>query len=196
MTLFSRSVLALATLASFGLASAAHPASAQDLKFTLDNVKFSDGATATGYFDFNPSDQTFGVYNLTTTNGITDNLLGTHYTGSTRPNSFFTNGVNDVFVIEGGGPFPISTLVLDTTTVVNGPGTYSLLPGQDLNVNQGFSDSGELTAANQGRLISGGNLVVTPAAVPEASSIVSLGLLLGLGGSGLALAARRRKVKA
>jgi len=35
-----------------------------------------------------------------------------------------------------------------------------------------------------------------PAAVPEASSVISLGVLLSLGISGLALSARRRKAKA
>ncbi len=58
------------------LEAAAHPAAAQELTYTLSGVTFADGATASGSFNFDLSTQTFGDYDMTTTNGISDGQLG------------------------------------------------------------------------------------------------------------------------
>ena len=177
--------IALTSFCAFGIASA-HPVAAQNLVYTLNGVTFDDGAVATGYFDYNPTTQTYGTYNITSTNGITDNLLGSNYTESVRANYGYNN---DVFVIEQGTD-PISTLVLDTLIPATRPGVFALYSGIR-NPDGGFQGSGELTPSNIGRVLTSGSLIVTPAAVPEASTVVSFGLLLALGAGGFITARKK-----
>ena len=72
------------------------------------------------------------------------------------------------------------------------PGVFALLPGSR-DPEGGFVNSGELTPSNVGRVMTSGILVVSsPAAVPEASTTVSLGLLLALGTGAFAVARKKK----
>lgn len=189
--------LALAGLCALG---AARPAAAQDLLYALSGVSFADGAVATGSFSFNPTTSAFGAYNLTTTAGVTGGLLGANYT----PGKFLPSFVGAPATSESLFTFTLDKgrfLVLATTVPALTPGLYPLLPGQFVTVpSPQILNSGEFITQNgaqNGRGIVAGSLAVTAAApVPETSTTASLGLLLALGLSGLAVAAKRKKTTA
>lgn len=179
--------LALAGLCVLEIA--ARPAAAQNLLYTLSNVTFADGATATGFFNANPTTGVFGNLDIITTSGLTGGLPGTHYAkATTSPNNSpffafsFTSGLNQ--------------LVLSVSTDDRIPGTQPLQPGSSSGPFQ-LTNSGEATRPVGGsqavRVISSGSLIATAAPVPEASTTASLGLLLALGLGGLVIAKRRRK---
>lgn len=186
--------LSVAGLAVLGL-TAVRPASAQDLTYTLSGLTFNDGATATGSFSFDSSTQNFSAFDITTSNSQTDTLVGTRYTPASDMAVSPNNQIWEFF----DQIHPEHLLLLATSLPVTGPGTYAISPGE-LQAN-GFGNSGEvLPFAGQGqfdnegdRVILNGNLVVTPAAVPEASTTVSFGMLLVLGVGGTVIAARKKK---
>ena len=204
----TRKVLVLlAGLSAFGMGGT-RPASAQSLLYTFSGVTFSDGATATGTFVYDPTLSEFGAYDLTTTNGLTDTLAGYQYKLGTA----FIGGEGFSFQLADGDPYhsPGGGQYLELITTGEpypgavSPGTYALLPGQ-------FTSSGT-TPSTEGsveytvpvgaagfvpgtpRTISGGFLIVTNnLPVPEASTFLSLGLLLMLGLGGAAAASRSKK---
>ena len=193
--LLSRTVCFGLTLAGFCAFSAAtaRPASAQNLTYTLSGVTFSDGAVASGYFIFNPATQSFGSFDITTTNGTTDSQLGGVYvppaTGTIK------SGIGGV--ASGNGYFEFDnfrasrTLGLATSVEASSPGDVPLAVAP-----VGFVSSQEY-AGNSTRTITAGFLDITaPAAVPEASTTISLGLLLLLGTGSLVAVKRRRSVTA
>ncbi len=170
-------------------AATARPVMAQNLTYTLSGVTFSDGAAASGYFVFNPATQSFGTFSITTTSGTTDSLTGGTY--ALPATSTIKAGVGGV--ATGNGYFEFDTfstgrtLGLATSAEASSPGIIplALMP-------IGFASSEENTG-NSTRTITAGFLDITaPAAVPEASTTVSLGLLLLLGAGSL-VASRRRK---
>ena len=181
--------LSLLTFCALGTAFS-QPVSAQNLHYTLDKVTFADGAVATGTFDFNPTTGTFGAYDVTTTNGLTDGLTGLHYLPGSSTPSFSSNYA---FYFSQG----LSKLIFNTVGPDGIPGVLPLQPGTSSSVHQ-LSASGEFAPPAAGGLplsrpISAGNLIATAAAVPEASTTVSLGLLLALSLGGLVIAAKRKK---
>jgi len=178
--------LALAGLCVLGMA-ASRPASAQAFQYTLSNVTFADGATASGSFSYNFTTGTFSAFDVTTTNGLTDNLLGTHYVAATAATASATS--NYLFTFTHGSDF----LNLNATGPDNAAGTISLLAGTSSSSHQ-LTASGEFALpTGLSRVISSGSLIATAAPVPEASTTASLGLLLALGLGGLVIAKRRRK---
>ena len=169
-------------------AALARPASAQNLTYTLSGVTFSDGAVASGYFIFNPATQSFGTFRITTTDGTTGSQSGGVY--ALPATSTFSAGVGGA--ATGDGYFEFDnfsagrTLGLATSAEASSPGTVPLAL-----FNSSFA-SREYTG-NATRTITAGFLDITaPAAVPEASTTVSLGLLLALGAGGLVVARRRK----
>ena len=99
--------LALTGLCALGVA-AARPAAAQNLLYTLSGVTFADGATASGFFNANPTTGVFGALDITTTNGLTDGLLGKHYVlPATSPYNSpyfafsFLSGLNEIVLSVG-----------------------------------------------------------------------------------------------
>ncbi len=181
--------LALAGLCTLS-AAAARPAAAQvpgTLYFTLSGVTFADGATASGSFtsDFLTSPPVY-TSDVTTTKGLTDTLRGSYY-GSVAPlgngNFQFTSSTNSLI------------LIVDQNAVA--PMTYSLVPGQVFGT--GFSGSAEIVEGSSLRAVTSGDVIVSatpPAAVPEASTTVSFGLLLALGLGGVVVAACKKKAAA
>ncbi len=192
----SGKTLALTLLGLCALGLAARPAAAQNLEYQLSGVTFNDGAVAFGFFDFNPTTKAFGSFDITTTDGITDALIGAHYTPGFYAPDAITPGNYDIFqFISNDGKY--NFLSLGTNVPAESPGFYTIQTGT---VGVGyFSGSGEFasinTAAN--RVVQTGSLLVTePAAVPEASTTISFGLLLTLGFGGFVVAARKRKATA
>ena len=109
--------------------------------------------------------------------------------GVSNPNggptvSFALNGSNvtvfGTFVTQYFGGTPITT----PTTFTSGRGSFFGLLAANMGVGQQFSYS----------IANGGSLTLAPApAVPEASTMVSFGLLLALSLGGMIVAARRKK---
>ncbi len=185
------------------VSGAAQHAEAQSLDFTLtytlNNVTFNDGAVAFGYFNYNPVFNTFGAYNITTTNGVTDSFTGANYQAGpdvAQPQGL-GGGVFDFQNNDATFPDPYTALLLNTEYPADVKGVYPLAPGYNLTPTGGFSGSGEYAtqtnALNEARVVATGSLVVS-SAVPEASTTVSFGLLLALGLGGAVLA--KKKVRA
>ena len=188
--LSSRSLLALTILAGLGLSIIPRDASAQDLIFTLDGVTFNDGATASGYFDYNPTSNVFGTYDITTGN---ENQTESHYLGpiigqSTQDAQY--TGTGFLFFADQG-----HKLSLDPYSPATSPGTFVIVPGQ-LDSYNNLVGSGEILQNEEIiHTITAGNLVVTgPSAVPEpsASASFAVGTLML---AGLAVVAGRRRTR-
>lgn len=182
--------LTLASLCILG-AMTMRPADAQNLVYTLTGVTFSDGATGSGSFSFNPTaaspSANLTTFNIATTAGVTDALTAGSYVPGTA-NALERQTVYFDFNY-GGGTASFHDLLLMTATAAASPGTYPLLLGKQTAPNQ-FTGSGEYAPTS--RLLTSGSLVVTNA-VPEASTTVSFGLLLALGLGGAALAVRKKR---
>ena len=183
--------LALTGLLAFGGATA-RPAAAQQLMYQFSGVTFNDGAVATGFFDFNPTTSTFEPYNFTTTNGTSDGLTGVTYQPGPSQNFFHDEGSAFTSFGLNSNSVAGNFIGLTTTGAATSSGIYSLIPGTVLSTFS-FQASGEF--APTARSINAGFLIVTPAAVPEASTTTSLGLLLALGLGGVMIA-KRKKVHA
>jgi hypothetical protein len=178
--------------------SVAQPAHAGTLQYTLSGVTFFDGATANGYFDYNAANNVVGDYHITTTNGTSDGIAGITYTPADAtygdlPISFGATGTIAIAFYGGPGGNNSGRLVLGTDTTTPAGGLIPLTPGV-IDV-YGYPIGSQEMAPQNGvygttRLVSGGNLIVSPTAVPEASSIVAFGLFLVAGGT---VALRRRK---
>jgi hypothetical protein len=129
--------------------------------FTLMGVTFNDGSTASGFFSFNPANQTYGAFNVVTSNSLS-------YSGSTYSPGMGT-GTNflstpDAFIFDNFS-VDFHYLVLAFAGHIVTPGVYALEPG----VPHGpgvFSESGEFVdMALDYRLVTSGFLTV--AGVPE-----------------------------
>ncbi len=113
---------------------------------------------------------------------IANNGAGTINLGGVGPGFSFEGYVLSEM---GGSPVTITSLSVDPATTVAGFGA-----------NQLSFDAGDVFANFQNTtLLAGQNVTidVNPPAVPEASTTVSLGLLLTLGLGGMVIAARRKK---
>ncbi len=195
--------LAVAGLCTLG--AAAPSAEAQGIEyFTLSGVTFADGGTASGSFVFNPAFEIMyggpatpvSSFNITTTSGVTDSFPGVHYGGGSPGSAYnlFTGyaGHDGSFVFNNLATTGGQLFLAPNYSSNNGTGTnvFPLIPGFN-DPNLGASGSSE----NDGptRQIVSGFLIESPNAVPEASTTVSLGLLLVLGAGGAVIAARKKK---
>ena len=189
--LLSLSLITTGLLVLGGIAS--RPAAAQDLVYQLVGVTFNDGAVASGYFDYNPANNTFGNYDIVTTNGVTDSLIGATYTpGFYTPQEIGPGSYNIFQFISNDGKYNFLSLGTEFNSPATAPGVFLIQPG----VSEAgyFAGSGEFTplnAAGTNRVITAGLFSVS-AAVPEASTTVSFGLLLALGVGGAVIATRKK----
>ena len=193
--------LAFVGLCTFGIV-ASKPVAAQNLTCTLSGVTFGDGATATGYFNFNPTTQTVGTFDVVTANGIPSSFPGNDYANGLA--NFFS-GVAPLGPFQGEGEIDFDgigssagdALTLFTSSPITSAGVYFVTPGTRIG-HGSFSGSGEsynTQNPDSVRTISTGSIVVTNA-VPEASTTISFGLLLALGLGGAAVAVRKKKALA
>ena len=157
--------------------------------FTLTGVTFNDGATASGFFIFNPANQTYGVFNILTSGSLS-------YSGSLYSSGMGT-GTNylaspDAFIFDN---FSMDShyLVLAFSGHITSPGVYALEPGVPGGSGT-FSWSGEFVdVALDYRLITGGFLTVSSVqGVPETGATL-LSLMIGIAAvCGFQLFQRRR----
>src|SRR5262245_56952465 len=140
--------------------------------FTLTGVTLNDGATATGSFSFNPSDQTYGAFSIITSDSISHTgslyILGSTVTDYlSSPDAFIFDNFSDQF----------HYLVLAFDGHIIAPGVYALEPGVP-NGPGSFSGSGEFVdGALDYRLLTSGVLTVT--GVPETGGTL-LSLVIGI----------------
>jgi hypothetical protein len=164
-------------LAALGAFAAFLPksASAAMTTYTLTDVTFNDGATATGYFDFNPTTDTFGNFDIVTGNGVTDNQAGFQYTNSDASGHALYIWGAEFYQTVG---LYNHSITLNTGLPISSAGDNPL--GLGTLENDGYSGSGEFTSVNSGvavRVITGGYLA-NGSPTPEASSAATFGILL------------------
>ena len=172
----------------------ARPVEAQNLTYTLSGVTFSDGATATGFFNYNPL--TNSVYDINII--ANDGTNGDGFSGGRYSSLYFWGDGDIQFAATTNydtAPQD-SILALDIAQDMGG-GDYGLGSTGIIPIaNFGFGLE-EVTPSfgpvTQSRNITSGELIGAPA-VPEASSMVSLGLLLLLGVVGVVVSRRRKAV--
>ena len=159
-------------LASLALARSSD---ATPMLFKLTGVTFNDGSTASGSFSFNPSDQTYGRFNIITSNSHSH--TGSLYSsGEGTARNYLSSP--DAFIFDN---FSISShyLVLAFAGHIMDPGVYALERG-GLGGSGTFSWSGEFVdMALDYRLITGGFLTVTPVPAPETAGTF-LSLVIGI----------------
>ena len=190
--MLKRTLIGLALTGACALGTLARPAAAQyqgPLYFTLSGVTFSDGAAATGSFEYNfftsPPGST--ACSITTTDGVSDALFGSQYTLNENSPQFLPVSAFS-FTASGSSPNSLLLLIEGNPFV---PGIYALAPGI-LYPPTGSTGSVEFISGIT-RTINSGDVIVSTAslaAVPEASTTVSFGLLLILGGG--AVMARKK----
>jgi hypothetical protein len=159
------------------------PASADTIaNFTLDDVTFNDGGTATGTFTLDLDTSSLSNVDITTSG---DKLLGTTYlqgSFSNGPGTFeFAAGFPPVF----GDGFEI--ILSDTLTSTNlaSSASFTIASGTDLVFIE--PDCGPIPCA--GRSITGGSLDEVPAATPLPAALPLFAGGLGMVG----FLARRKK---
>jgi hypothetical protein len=166
-------------------------ANANTIVLTLEGVTFGDGATANGFFDFDPATQTLGSYAVTTTDGLTGGLKGHEYAPGI-PGAyayvFLGGGTVDISIgVVGQVGAPLSarySMSLDINVpAITAPGTYPIIPGEGASTTA-FGHSGEFTQAPAPdfsvlpRLVTAGSITAT-ATVPDTGGTAAL---LGLAG--------------
>ncbi len=165
-------ILTLAIVASFGFA---RTSSAVPLLFTLTGVTFDDGGTASGFFIFNPSTQTYGAFDILTAGGTS---AGSNYS-SVAGTSGFSLSSPDVFIFDNFS-FDDHYLSLSYSGHITGPGLYALDPGVANGIGSFFGSGEFVDSSFNYRLVATGFLTVAPLVpVPETGGTF-LSLALGI----------------
>ncbi|MBD2694025.1 hypothetical protein [Anabaena catenula] len=151
------------------LASSASPAHA--LVWTLENVQFEDGATATGQFDYDPATSSYVSISINISNG-------THYGSGPLGYDFFTNdfvtGDSNFLVLSSQSNYlnlffssPLST----TQEIISlgNDSSYGLLSGGE----PVFDSSSLLTSGSV-------NSTAVPFDIPGGATIPTVGSLFAL----------------
>jgi len=168
--------------AALALLGAASSAQAAVITWTLQDVIFDDGGTASGFFDYDTTLGTAENFHITTTDGY--RLAGFDYDTSTSyyyganlfiPNSLFW-AASDLH----------RYILLGFTGSLSTPGTMDLASGA-VTPDYGY----ECDACNPYRAIMGGSVTGSVAAVPEPASWALM--LTGFLGAGAALRTARRR---
>ena len=174
----SKLIPALAATLALSLAPMA-ASQAAIITYSLQNVSFADGATASGSFKFNTVNNDVFDYSITT---ATASLTGFTYTDATS--NYLRFDSSEVLLYAGGGDQPIFRYIqFGIESGFGAVGTFSLLPAR----------SWECMNCSSLRRISTGALIGTDGAVPEPGT---LGLVLPALAAIGALARRRRQPRA
>jgi hypothetical protein len=164
-------------VAGIVLLSGALPALATPIKWTLSDVKFTDGATASGSFFYDGDTKKGSLFNVSTSAGI---LSAFHYEPATS--GLFTGG--------GAGPNNFILMTNDGRRYLN----FSFLDplsnaGGTLNIN--LSSGYECLNCNPSRHMVSGSVTTLSANVPEPGTLAIVMPALGM----LGWMARRRNKK-
>jgi len=168
---------------AMALSGVAASANAEIITWTLDDVTFSDGATASGFFDYDTATGAAASFDLETTAGGTLGAL--HYTTANAQfyvKDYFSSG-SLLWVLNDFSRYINLAFAGPLTT----PGTVALRPGALAGNGSDLSGSWECTNCSTIRDIIGGS-VTTAAAVPEPATWAMM--LMGFGALGAVL--RRR----
>jgi hypothetical protein len=167
--------LAVTIAGNFG---SARSSSAVPLDFTLTGVTFNDGATASGFFIFDPSRQIYGAFDILTTGGAS---AGSNYSSEgVGTNASFLPSP-DSFIFDN---FSVDDHYLNLFTLghITGPGVFALESGAAKGPGV-FSNGGEFVNDNFStinyRLITAGFLTVSGPSVPETGGTL-LSLAFGI----------------
>ncbi len=165
-----RGVVVVAGLLAATLAGSVK-AEAGVIDFTLQNVTFNDGGTASGTFVANSSSGKVQSVDITTTAGSA--LGGTTYTSITNQPSPFANTTNSFLLLNGNYltvSFQHALSLAGANPIVTTIGRF------------GIGDSYECNNCGTTRVVTGGEAVGVGIGVPEPISLAVLGTgLLGLG---------------
>ena len=192
----------------FGLIGASAATAQVTLNYAVSDFSFTAPTEDASFTTGSPSKQS-----VTLTPGVADvvNFQSVFFTVDTTTNAGdFPGAVSRTLTIDGVShsitqDFDLTTDYGDGVNTADATDTLLFYPGSAVSYNLGSEgtltftpetlDPGSFIGEDSGVYASNvrGKFLLTPAAaVPEASTTVSLGLLLSLGGLGL-LAARRRK---
>jgi len=171
-TLFS-AVLVLALLSLPSIASA------DSILWTLTNVTFSDGATASGTFVFNGT--TFTSIDITTSVGNTYMTISPVFTSSNTTLWLGSTGSD----LTGS---PLLGLLFDSPLVNSGGTVTDFLSLGDLAGGEGSCNDATCTDPGEDRSITGGGATSTVGVVtPEPSPLLLLSVALGALLAGVAI---------
>jgi hypothetical protein len=181
--------LLLGSAVAGALSLAASAASADVLKWTLQNAVFDDGGAASGSFDYNTVTEAYTNIDITTTAGT--NIA----TGSTFTAFDVFSAVRDYgFGANVAGETALGDPLLDinTTADFNTPGVVSIGSAGGFISSEGTCATAGCTLYNPVRSLSG-SVVSTVLSVPEPSLWVLM--LAGFGGVG-AMQRRSNRMRA
>jgi hypothetical protein len=156
-----------------GLAFAFASCASADVTWVLNNVTFSDGATAVGFFTTDPGFDTLDNWDI----NVTGSDLGANYHYQVGNSSPFD--ISSTEVSLAANPFAQFVIVFPSSAMTNAGGTISLVTGLDVPPGTGdCSASGPCgyLANNSTASITG-----TPTPEPRYGAV----LLIGLAGIGL-----------
>ena len=158
------------------------------------NLTDADSLTTTPNGSLLLTDQTANQLITVSNQGTpfqTVSAIGTSYNGTSRP-------VDDTVFTSGAGTLLVSDTAANAVYALHGPFTGGVFSAANDAGIVGALDptTGDLTAVATGLGAPHGLAFLPAAPVPEASTTVSLGLLLALGLGGTLVSARRKKANA
>lgn len=156
---------------------------ASTVTWNLNNVAFSDGATASGSFDFNADTNTLSNWDISVTSGALSAF--TYIPADSTAGSYFQEtGYQDelLFMVNGSTR---QLRLTPLTALTDAGGTV------DINLNTFGGGSGSVECFNCGpyRLVVSGSFDTETPGTPEPCSMG----LLGIGFAGTVLSARKRR---
>jgi hypothetical protein len=167
--------LCTTVVAGLLMLGASLPSQAIPISWTLNNVTFGDGATASGSFMFDASTHTSSSYSVSFTGGILSDLV---YDAGNSDFSYGGFGANSFIVSSNDGHRYFNFAFTDALT--DAGGIVQLLP----------TDSYECANCSPFRLVVSGEVTAQAASVvPEPASLALVVPTLGM----LAFLTRRRK---
>lgn len=172
---------------------AAAPAQATPLTWTLDNVTFDDGATASGWITYDAADPFSSVFNVSVTAGTVLSAFTFH------KDNVNLGDVNDNSYLEAPGTGPNGFFLWEKTpTTLNRTFNFSFANAlTDAGGTEALltTDSYDCTGCIPWRYVTGGSLTTAPVVGTGVPEPATLGLMVPALGM-LGWMARRRKQKA
>jgi hypothetical protein len=164
-----KNIIKLLTIA--GLTFAFATCASADVTWFLQDVTFSDGATATGFFTTDPAFDALDNWSV----NVSGSSIGANYDYLTTNSNFFD--ISPTFVALGSSPFVQFILVIPQSAMTNAGGTINLLTGDSgLDCNNGPC----------GTLLTGSITSTSPTPEPRFGAILLVSL------AGLGFLARRK----
>lgn len=155
-----------------GLAFAFASCASADVTWVLNNVTFSDGATAVGFFTTDPGFDTLDNWDI----NVTGSDLGADYHYQVSNSNPFDISSTEVAV--AASPFAEFVIVFPSSAMTNAGGTISLVTG--LSIPPGTGDCSEAGPCGYLASNSTASITGTPTPEPRYGAVLLIGLV-GLG---------------